>query len=263
MAATILPTLPAATVAKNNTSKSCYVTIGVNVYDVTNFIEDHPGGADLILKYAGQDVEEIMQDEESHVHPESAYEILNDRHIGYVATEPVRDALLEIDNPADIVPLIPNNVGKDVIEANEAAKADLGGREIFNTTSLKKPEELIKDFDTKEDFKKHKFLDLDKPLLMQIWRSGLSKEKYLEQVHIARHYHGSAPLFGNFLEPLSLTPFWVVPLLWLPCVAWGTYVANQGLEPLETLAYWLIGLSLWSLVEYGMHRGLFHVDKYV
>ena len=31
----------------------------------------------------------------------------------------------------------------------------------------------------------------------------------------------------------------------------------------EGIAYWFLGLFLWTLVEYLLHRGLFHVDKYL
>ena len=261
-----LPTIPTADVARHNSSKSCYVTVGVNVYDVTDFLPDHPGGGELILKYGGKDVSEIMGDELSHEHSESAYEILNESRIGVMATEPVQQAVVDHDKPDDIVPLLPNANGKQAINGNPAAKLDMGGKEIFATTGLSGPEDLYKTTDETEDFQKHKFLDLRKPLLMQVWRGGYSKEFYLEQVHRPRRYKNglSAPLFGNFLEPLSLTPFWVVPMVWLPCVAYGVWKANTGMQsPYTTLAYFLIGLFLWSLVEYGLHRGLFHVDKLV
>ena len=100
-------------------------------------------------------------------------------------------------------------------------------------------------------------------MLPQLWNAGFSRSFYLEQVHRPRHYKGgqSAPLFGNFLEPLSKTSWWVVPLVWLPPVAYGTLLAFGGLPAHEALAYWLFGLGLWTLIEYILHRGLFHVDK--
>ena len=242
------------------------MTIGPNVYDVTKFLSDHPGGEEFILEYAGQDVSKIMGDEISHSHSDNAYEILNDHLIGHVATEPIVQAAVDHDRPEDIVPPLANKTGTKVINGNPAAKQEYEGNGVFANTGLSGPEDLTKETDPKEDFTRHKFLDLRKPLLMQIWRSGYSKEFYLEQVHRPRYYPEgkSAPLFGNFLEPLSLTPFWVVPLVWLPCVAAGTWVANQGFEtPAYTAAYWILGFCIWSLVEYGLHRGLFHVDKSV
>ena len=72
-----LPTIPIAEVRSHNNEKSCYVTIGTKVYDVTDFLDGHPGGGELILEYAGKDVEAILKDELSHTHSDSAYEILD------------------------------------------------------------------------------------------------------------------------------------------------------------------------------------------
>lgn len=265
MASTKLPTIPTADVASHKTSKSCYVTVGANVYNVTDFIDDHPGGGDLILGYGGKDISEILQDEISHTHSDAAYEILNDNLIGFVATEPIVDAAVAGNKPDDIVPLIPNANGMKTIWANGAAK-ELQERPIFQATGLASAEDLTKETDETADYAAHHFLDLRKPLLMQVWNGGFSKDFYLEQVHRPRYYKGgaSAPLFGNFLEPLSKTAWWVVPMVWLPPVAYGSYTAYQGLPSFFiTAAYWSVGLSLWTLIEYGLHRGLFHVDKSV
>ncbi len=35
------------------TEKSCWLAIHGNVYDVTNFLEEHPGGYDIILSSTG------------------------------------------------------------------------------------------------------------------------------------------------------------------------------------------------------------------
>lgn len=42
-------------VAKHNTSKSLWVIVHGNVYDVTEFLPEHPGGKKIILRYAGKD----------------------------------------------------------------------------------------------------------------------------------------------------------------------------------------------------------------
>lgn len=61
-------------------------------YDVTDFLDDHPDGADLIIEYGGKDVTKMMRDEVSHFHMEVAYEVLEEYLIGFVATEAVLDA---------------------------------------------------------------------------------------------------------------------------------------------------------------------------
>lgn len=261
MATKSLPTFPQADVASHKDESSCYVTIGTNVYDITDFLDDHPGGGDLILEYGGKDVSKIMADEQSHKHSEAAYEVLADCHAGFVATDAVLDAVSESVHPDDIVPLPATGVGAAVLRESGSA---LEIKPVYANTGLSSAEDLSKETDSLADYRTHKFLDLNKPLLMQLWYGGFSKEFYLEQVHRPRHYKGgaSAPLFGNFLEPLSKTAWWVVPAVWLPPVSYGTFLAGQGMSnPTQLIAYWVLGLCIWTFVEYGMHRCLFHIDK--
>lgn len=259
-----LPTLPQADVSSHNTAKSCYVTIGTKVYDVTSFLPDHPGGGDLIIEYGGKDVSAIMKDEISHTHSEAAYEILDDCLVGFVANEPVMKTVVDSDQPDQIVPLPPTEEGSRELAEHGANGSDLRPRIVYATTGMSSAEDLSVETDAKTDYKVHRFLDLNRPLFPQIWYGGFRKQFYLEQVHRPRHYKGgeSAPLFGNFLEPLSKTAWWVVPMVWLPPVMYGTVVAAQGLPSIfEAASYWILGICLWTFVEYGLHRCLFHVDK--
>ena len=45
-------------VAKHNTDKDCWVIVGDQVLDVTNFLADHPGGKKSIMMFAGKDATE-------------------------------------------------------------------------------------------------------------------------------------------------------------------------------------------------------------
>merc|ERR1712151_1302218 len=45
-------------VAKHNTDTDCWVIVGDNVLDVTNFLKDHPGGKKAIMLFAGKDATE-------------------------------------------------------------------------------------------------------------------------------------------------------------------------------------------------------------
>lgn len=260
-----LPTLPRSDVASHNSSKSCYVTIGTKVYDVTSFLPDHPGGGDLIIEYGGKDVTQILKDELSHSHSEAAYEILDDSLIGFVATESVMKTVIESSHPAEIVPLPPSANGEAELRHN-GVDGDLRQRPVYAATGMSSAEDLSKETDISIDYKTHKFLDLNRPLFPQIWYGGFSRDFYLEQVHRPRHYRGgdSAPLFGNFLEPLSKTAWWVIPIIWLPPVAYGTYYGFKGLSATsEAVAYWFLGIFFWTLFEYILHRCLFHADKYL
>ena len=276
-----LPTLPQADVASHNTAKSCYVTIGTKVYDVTEFLEGHPGGGDLILEHAGKDVKQAMEDPISHAHSEAAWEILDEHLIGFVATDNVLEAAKESTDPFAVLPMEPSSKGlqelkkinagaaRDVQARDTAAVADaeaeVEDKAVYAATGISSEADLSKETDAVSDYKRHKFLDLNRPLLMQVWNGGFSKEFYLEQVHRPRHYKGgdSAPLFGNFLEPLSKTPWWIVPLFWLPPVTYGTVIALRNISVPNTVGHWIFGLCFWTIVEYTLHRCLFHLDYYL
>ncbi|KPM44983.1 Ceramide very long chain fatty acid hydroxylase SCS7 [Neonectria ditissima] len=259
MPARTLPTFTRAQVELHNTKESCYVTIGSKVYDVTDFAGDHPGGSDLVFDYAGRDIEEILKDPTSHPHSEAAYEVLDDSIVGFVLSEKAANGNGKVNGNG--AAKLPNGEA-----ATHQTDEDETDETVHPRTGMSCEEDLSKDTDYDHDYKRHKFLDLSRPLFPQIWFGGFSKEFYLDQVHRPRHYKGgqSAPLFGNFLEPLSKTPWWLIPTIWLPCIGYGLSQAAQGYEnQIYTFVYWLFGFFIWSIVEYILHRFLFHLDYYL
>lgn len=46
--------MDAREVWKNDSAASCWVVIHGKVYDVTNYLSDHPGGPSVLLKWAGK-----------------------------------------------------------------------------------------------------------------------------------------------------------------------------------------------------------------
>jgi cytochrome b involved in lipid metabolism len=42
-------------ISENNKKSSCWVVLNGSVYDLTNYLRDHPGGASKIMEYAGRD----------------------------------------------------------------------------------------------------------------------------------------------------------------------------------------------------------------
>ncbi|KAI0938568.1 hypothetical protein AcV5_000217 [Taiwanofungus camphoratus] len=237
-------------VGARSSSSSCWVTRDGKVYDVTNFLPDHPGGDDLILKYAGRDVGEIMKDSLEHDHSDSAYDMLEECLIGRLGTN-------EMIVSEDWVP-----------EDNFAPE---------NT-------------DEAADYEKNQFLDLRKPLFRQVWEANFTKSYYLLQVHQPRHVPESPRLFGpDYLEIFSRTAWYVVPTIWLP-IAGYLYIrslvqftlGNNSLPlftvnpyaPLKLLvsvgipvssiaktsACFVLGNFVWTILEYIFHRFLFHID---
>lgn len=46
---------PADVASHNSPDKGLYIIIDSNVFDVTNFIDEHPGGAKILKRVAGKD----------------------------------------------------------------------------------------------------------------------------------------------------------------------------------------------------------------
>lgn len=248
-----LPLISCTELAKHNSEADCWVTLYQRkIYNVTGFLNQHPAGADIILPHAGKDITQIMADMASHEHSESAYEMLDDEMlVGYLATDEEERELINNKNNTPVE-----------VRLTDQAKDDIDLYEFHSELPTLDKLSVQTDFD--DDAIKHKFLDLKKPLLPQMLTSSFSKEFYLDQVHRPRHYgHGSAPLFGNFLEGLSLTPWWVVPVVWLPPNMFIFYVGLVNQPILTALSLWILGLFVWTLLEYILHRFLFHLDHYL
>ncbi|OBT69227.1 hypothetical protein VE03_01849 [Pseudogymnoascus sp. 23342-1-I1] len=46
---------PADVAQHNNPEKGLYIIVDSNVYNVTDFVEEHPGGAKILKRVAGKD----------------------------------------------------------------------------------------------------------------------------------------------------------------------------------------------------------------
>ncbi|KAI8087043.1 uncharacterized protein B0P05DRAFT_487466 [Gilbertella persicaria] len=221
-----------AEITKHQTADSCWVIYKNKVYDVTEFLEGHPGGDDLILDYAGKDVTEVMKDVLEHEHSESAYEILEEYCIGVVSKQ-----------------LSLHEQRMQLLEEEEESKTF--GKEDF----------MPHETDITSDVKNNQFLDLSKALVPQLIRARYTKEFYLEQVHKPRYIPTSAIFFGHpLLEPLTKTAWYVVPTVWIP---YASYQLHQSLAYGNMKGTGLsfgLGMLIWTLLEYLLHRFFFHLD---
>lgn len=60
-------------VKQHNNAESCWVVLYGNVWDVTKFLPDHPGGSKIILQLAGTDATE----EYDPVHPPGMFDLVH------------------------------------------------------------------------------------------------------------------------------------------------------------------------------------------
>ncbi|WVZ60576.1 hypothetical protein U9M48_010579 [Paspalum notatum var. saurae] len=71
--------------ALHNTPDDCWVVVDGKIYDVTKYLEDHPGGADVLLEATGKDATEEFEDAG---HSKSAKEQMQDYFIGELDPTP-------------------------------------------------------------------------------------------------------------------------------------------------------------------------------
>jgi cytochrome b involved in lipid metabolism len=67
-------------IAKHNKASDCWIIVDKEVYDVTEYIDDHPGG-ESILKYAGRNSTAAVKGQQ---HPPSVFDLLALYRIGEV-----------------------------------------------------------------------------------------------------------------------------------------------------------------------------------
>jgi len=140
----------ASDVSTHDSASSCWISHAGKVYDVTHFLQDHPGGDDLILQYAGKDVEEAMRNKDEHEHSEAAYEMLQEYLVGRIGSE-------ETTVSDGVFPL-----WESLSYIFTYCWIDWEATDDFH------PEET----NEAKDYEKSQFLDLRRPLLRQVWEAN-------------------------------------------------------------------------------------------
>ncbi|KAK4034415.1 putative membrane bound hemo protein [Parachaetomium inaequale] len=72
-------------VAEHNTKKDLYVVIHDDIFDITKFVDEHPGGEEVLLDVAGQDATEAFEDVG---HSDEARETLDQLKVGTLKRNP-------------------------------------------------------------------------------------------------------------------------------------------------------------------------------
>ncbi|KAF8929804.1 hypothetical protein BGZ58_008678 [Dissophora ornata] len=72
-------TFTTADLSQHSSKNSLYLAVGGKVYDCTGFIDEHPGGEEVLLDEAGKDATESFEDVG---HSEEARDIMNKMYVG-------------------------------------------------------------------------------------------------------------------------------------------------------------------------------------
>lgn len=106
-------------------------------------------------------------------------------------------------------------------------------------------------------------------MLWQVARVGIL---YKEWVHTP--VNRKLRVFkSDYMEVLSKSPWWVIPLVWIPFAIvmsmWALTGAPSFLPWIATsppmsllllIALLPVGVLFWTLIEYSLHRFIFHLD---
>ena len=79
-----LPTYTLAQVKEHNTKKSNWIVIHDHIYDVTPFLDEHPGGEEVLVEQGGKDATEAFEDVG---HSGDARTLMKEYQIGQLAEE--------------------------------------------------------------------------------------------------------------------------------------------------------------------------------
>lgn len=190
------------------------------VYDIKHFLEvvKHPGGKSIVEREMGTDIGTKMENFE---HSDTAYDMLELYKVGYIEG------------------MISGEVS--AIRANSQRAKNLG----YSPDDLKSA--LSK-------------LDLSRGLVSQIWEYKLTPQEYLAFTNDPKILDSSALLYDNpVMESLTKTQLEYVIMFWSTVIISlliGAYSSKVGIG-IQALAF-MFGCFVWTLIEYILHRYIFH-----
>ncbi|CAL5409229.1 unnamed protein product [Camellia sinensis] len=100
---------------------------------------------------------------------------------------------------------------------------------------------------------KNFIVDLNKPLVSQVGHLGEAYEEWVHQPVVSKE---GPRLFENDI----LEVWWAIPIVWLPVVCWFVSKAvEMGVPSTQIVVSLVGGIFFWTLLEYCLHRFLFHI----
>lgn len=102
-------------------------------------------------------------------------------------------------------------------------------------------------------------VDLNKPLVFQVGHLGEAYQDWVHKPIVSKE--GPRFFESDFLEFLTRTVWWVVPLIWVPVVCWYVSTSIHMGHTIPQVALLIVtGIFIWTLLEYSLHRFLFHIE---
>ncbi|XP_027330496.1 dihydroceramide fatty acyl 2-hydroxylase FAH1-like isoform X1 [Abrus precatorius] len=119
-------------------------------------------------------------------------------------------------------------------------------------------ETVIRETPTPKMVAQNFVVDLNKPLVFQVGHLGEAYEEWVHQPIVSKE--GPRFFENDVLEFLTRTVWWAIPTIWLPVVCWSIYNSiRMGLSCPPVALLVVLGIFIWTLLEYTLHRFLFHI----
>mmetsp|Transcript_32019 Transcript_32019/g.38766 ORF Transcript_32019/g.38766 Transcript_32019/m.38766 type:complete len:376 (-) Transcript_32019:516-1643(-) len=192
-----------AEVEKRAAAGEPLVSLDGEVYDLTEFLDSHPGGREILEDYFGQDISKVFRGEDDgiHAHSKLAFKQLAPLRIGYLDGHTKR-----------------------------ADNSSSGGYEV----------------------------NFSKGVVFQV---GYLLDEYDDWCHQPDGSCEPLRFFDNpILEAGSRTVWYAVPCIWVPLALASFYKGWTEHDPSAFIiaTRLVLGFLCWELLEYTLHRFLFH-----
>ena len=200
------------------------------VFNIGEYLNQlgHPGGEKVLREFYGRDITKPMHQLK---HSKTAYKMLQNYKIGEI--------IEKMDYNSDYPLQNDNHV--------------LHGHSLI---SKKMADKIANRF------------DLNKPIYPQIIDKTVTLSEYLAFIREPKIFDDPKKqirIFNeDFLELFSSTPWYAVPLFWIPLGLIVLYIHCQLVQNhsvTRAVMYVVLGFFQWSATEYSLHRFIFHQEK--
>ena len=213
---------------KSNTRHIIYRN---EVFNAGKYLDEkgHPGGDNVVKDFYGKDVTIKMHELN---HSKTAYKLLRNYLVGVVE----------------------DKVEYSIDKNSDGSQALL---EAHSLISQEMADKIAKRF------------DLNEPLFPQILDKTLTREEYLAFIKEPKIYsdpNKQVRIFkSDFCEFFSSTPWYAIPMLYLPIACVVLYFQLSYLREdysfLRAIVLVVLGLFEWTFTEYILHRFIFHFEE--
>lgn len=199
-------------VSAHSTEEDAWIILNGGVYNITKFIQFHPGGKEILHPNLGTDVTEVFKSDEIHSHSDKAWRLIKQYRIGSVT----------------------NSKTKSISSSGSEDDAN----------------------------KWLNLVDMSKPVVNQVLRME-NPEIYQQWIHNFPTTVSMRLFESGFFEFFSHYPWWYILPLWVPIIIYNlvwSFINEANYSLMASVIGFCGGVFIWTLIEYFMHRFLFHLE---